>query len=182
MIDEGIELDGGVDGVYGNDTMAAVAEYQQLEDGLQVTGAVDAATARALGVNEASEESAEAEQPASTAAAPGTVPAGAGADVSSGAETADPAPGGTDLRWVLVAVAAAVLALCAAVIGRRRVVVRRRARRWARVHPATSPHRSVADLRRSGELPAREPAVRTSDRSHGSDRSDRRDRVETADH
>ena len=38
--------------MYGNDTMAAVAEYQRRNDGLQETGAVDIATARALGVYE----------------------------------------------------------------------------------------------------------------------------------
>jgi len=41
-----------------------------------------------------------------------------------------------------------VLAVAAAVAARRRyVVTQRSARRWARVHPATSPRRSVADMR-----------------------------------
>jgi hypothetical protein len=57
-------------------------------------------------------------------------------------------------RWLLV-VGLAVVALMIAVVGRRRHVVAQRAsRRRARVHPATSPRRSVADMRRTGELPA----------------------------
>jgi hypothetical protein len=53
-------------------------------------------------------------------------------------------------------VAAALFAvLIAALVSRRRyVVAKRSARRWARVHPATSPRRSVAEMRRTGELPA----------------------------
>ena len=50
LIAAGVEVDGGADGVYGNDTMAAVAEYQRRNDALQETGAVDVATARSLGV------------------------------------------------------------------------------------------------------------------------------------
>ena len=50
LIAAGVEVDGGADGVYGNDTMAAVAEYQRRNDALQETGAVDIATARSLGV------------------------------------------------------------------------------------------------------------------------------------
>ena len=52
LIAAGVDVAGGADGVYGNDTMAAVAEYQRRNDGLQVTGAVDMATARSLGVYE----------------------------------------------------------------------------------------------------------------------------------
>ncbi len=50
IIAAGVELPGGADGVYGNDTMIAVADYQRLVGDLQVTGAVDVATARSLGV------------------------------------------------------------------------------------------------------------------------------------
>ena len=66
---------------------------------------------------------------------------------------AAPAGGPAAGRW---------LALAAAAAGRRRgrragpparVVARRAARRRARVHPAAPPHRSVADLRRAGQLP-----------------------------
>ena len=48
----GIELAGGADGVYGDATMVAVAAYQRQRDDLNDTGAVDLATARALGVVE----------------------------------------------------------------------------------------------------------------------------------
>ncbi|MAT04402.1 MAG: hypothetical protein CL424_05090, partial [Acidimicrobiaceae bacterium] len=57
LIEAGIDVPGGADGVYGNDTMAAVAEYQRQVGDLQVTGAVDEATARSLGIyDEASED------------------------------------------------------------------------------------------------------------------------------
>lgn len=172
LLDAGIELDGGADGVYGNDTMAAVAEFQQRAGDLQVTGAVDVATARSLGVYEESGDEAEATPPASAATVADTV--AAVVDEAIG-ESGQPPVDRVDRRWVLVAVVLGLLALTAAIVGRRRqVVVRRRARRWARVHPATSPHRSVADLRRSGEVPAQ----RTPD---ASERRSPRDRIETAD-
>ena len=50
LVRAGVDVPGGADGVYGNDTMATVAEYQRRTDGLQATGAVDLATARSLGV------------------------------------------------------------------------------------------------------------------------------------
>jgi hypothetical protein len=170
LIAAGIDLDGGADGVYGNDTMAAVAAYQRRSDGLQVTGAVDEATARSLGVHQETDEGNEAPS-ASAVAAPPSVDASVDAAAASG-EIADTPDSGRGLPWGVVAAAVAV-ALGVAVVGRRRyVVIRRRSRRWARVHPATSPHRSVADLRRSGELPAVSgaPAV-----------EDQRDPVETGD-
>ena len=52
LVAAGIDVPGGADGVYGNDTMVAVAEYQRRNGGLQETGAVDVATARSLGVYE----------------------------------------------------------------------------------------------------------------------------------
>ena len=62
-----VEVTGGADGVYGNDTMAAVAEYQRSDD-LQVTGVVDMATARALGVyREFTDEAPATRAPATTA-------------------------------------------------------------------------------------------------------------------
>ena len=52
LMASGIELTGGADGVYGDATMVAVAAYQRQREDLSVTGAVDLATARALGVVE----------------------------------------------------------------------------------------------------------------------------------
>ncbi len=153
LVAAGVELDGGADGVYGNDTMAAVAEYQRRTDGLQETGAVDLATARSLGVYEDPEAAGEA---TTTTAPPATtVPAKEQAAATGGsAEPIDSAAGGLP-RWPLVAVSVVIVALTAAVVTRRRYVVSQRAaRRWSRVHPATSPRRSVADMRRAGELPS----------------------------
>lgn len=153
MLDAGIDVAGGADGIYGNDTMAAVAEYQRRDGDLQVTGAVDLATARALGVYEdAGDDVSLAEAPA--AEAPAAEERGGSAGTAT--PVADDSGGsGAVPNWVLViALLAAVLLLV--VIGRRRyVVARRRARRRARVHPAASPHRSVADLRRAGVAPER---------------------------
>ena len=155
LIRAGVEVTGGADGVYGNDTMAAVAEYQRAMDVLQVTGAVDAATARSLGVYQSSDDT----TPATAAVPADNAPPSAAIDppldpaVSRDADGEDER--GPEVWWIVAAVV--VVSLGAAVVGRRRYVVsRRRVRRWARVHPATSPHRSVADLRRSGELPASE--------------------------
>ncbi len=154
LIAAGIDLPGGADGVYGNDTMAAVAEYQLGNDELQQTGAVDMSTARALGVIEDPDAADDTTTTtATTVAATTTVPAPAQAAADrASAEPAD--RGGGLLRWPLVA-AAGVAVLIAALVSRRRyVVAKRSARRWARVHPATSPRQSVADMRRTGELPA----------------------------
>lgn len=147
LMTAGVDVPGGADGVYGNDTMAAVAEYQRAND-LQVTGAVDMATARALGVY----EDATDEAPATATAAPTTTVLGAPPSAASAGQTESIDDEGR--RWLswLVVTAATVAALATAVIGRRRfVVAKRSARRWARVHPATSPRRTVADLRRAGE-------------------------------
>jgi len=150
LVAAGIEVPGGADGIYGNSTMAAVASYQEQSGDLQVTGAVDDATARALGVH-----------PDSAAEAVGEPEAGeqetAGAEVApvsaaSGEADAD-ATARTTTWWPLALVVVFVLMVAALVVRRRYVVVQRRHRRRARVHPATSPHRSVADLRRSGALP-----------------------------
>ena len=64
LITAGVEVRGGADGVYGNDTMVAVAEYQRRNDALQMTGAVDLATARSLGVYEEPSAGDEATAPA----------------------------------------------------------------------------------------------------------------------
>ena len=148
----GVDVPGGADGVYGNDTMAAVAEYQRRDGGLQVTGAVDLATARTLGVyvdpNDTSSDtpiSPVVDAPALAVPQEGDIDAVADPDVR-------PAGGGVSV-WLVVVAVSSVLGLI--VVARRRyVVMQRAARRRARIHPSASPHRSVADLRRSGELPA----------------------------
>ena len=153
LIAAGIDVQGGADGVYGNDTMIAVAAYQRRNDDLQETGAVDMATARALGVFEDPDSADETTTTtATTVAASTTVPVPV--KVAATGESAEPADRGDGLlRWPLVA-AAVVALLTAALVSRRRyVVAKRSARRWARVHPATSPRRSVAEMRRTGELP-----------------------------
>lgn len=151
LVADGVALVGGIDGVYGDDTMVAVAEYQRRDGALQETGAVDEATARALGVLGGADGGSTTTPPttvASTSVA-GPAPVVPAAPVPGGA--ADRTGHG---RWPVVT--GAVLAvLVAAFVGRRRyVVARRAARRWARVHPATSPRRSVADVRRAAALDA----------------------------
>lgn len=176
LVAEGVDLPGGADGVYGNDTMAAVAEYQRRHDGLLATGAVDMATARSLGVYE--DPDAVAESPSTTAAATTTIattPAATTTVATAGAVTnttpneAQASPAAAAPRsdrvgiagWPLAA-ALALVVLAAAVAGRRRYVVARRAeRRQARVHPATSPRRSVADMRLAGLLPESPTAARS---------------------
>jgi hypothetical protein len=158
LIAADVEVAGGADGLYGNDTMAAVAEYQRFNDGLQVTGAVDVATARALGVYQDSTD----ETPGTTAPAT-TVP---GSTQSATTDELAQPTGSDNARvpfWLLVT-AAVIVAFAAVVVGRRRyVVAQRSARRRARVHPATSPGRSVADMRRAGEYAT---AARSADRVH----------------
>ncbi len=149
LIAAGVQLPGGADGVYGNGTMVAVAEYQRRDPALRETGAVDVATAQSLGVYERPEPPAA---PTPSTLAPTTVPARAAAGGAPAGTTVEHR-GGVP-RWS-VAAATVVVALVAAVVGRRRyVVAQRAARRWARVHPSTSPRRSVADSRRAGDLPA----------------------------
>jgi peptidoglycan hydrolase-like protein with peptidoglycan-binding domain len=159
LIASGIELRGGADGVYGNDTMAAVAEYQRRHDSLQVTGAVDAATARSLGVHEdpaapepATSTTSPARSVAVTSAPPNAVDTAGGTTASTGGDS------GRSMGSVLGVTAVPVVVLGVVILAvlarRRRVVARRRARRWARVHPSASPLRSVADMRRAGELPS----------------------------
>jgi hypothetical protein len=155
LIAAGIDVPGGADGVYGDSTMIAVAEFQRRNAALDETGAVDEATAIALGVHT------DPEAPTTTTAGPSTTVAGAAPaapDVASITPTAATASGGSRATWwwpLAVAAVVLVVAFAALVARRRYVVAQRAARRWARVHPATSPHRSVADMRRAGELPAR---------------------------
>jgi hypothetical protein len=176
LLAAGVDVPGGADGVYGNGTMIAVADYQRRTGGLQVTGAVDIATARSLGVYIDPDDAQEPPAAATSTAAPVTAPPATAArpavEVAAAAETAEvaatqpaPAPaadgsGGGVPRWAWMT-AALVVALTTSVVARRRWVVLRRAqRRWARIHPATSPGRSVADLRRAAQLPTTHgPAV-----------------------
>ena len=148
LIAADVAVAGGADGAYGNDTMAAVAEYQRSNGALQVTGAVDVATARALGVSQdATVENPTTTTPATTAPRSAQIPT-----VGELAEQTDRASTGGRPRWVLVTAAAviALAAVAAAAVGRRRHVVKQRAaRRRARVHPATSPGRSIAKMRRA---------------------------------
>jgi hypothetical protein len=147
MIAAGVEVPGGADGVYGNDTMAAVAEYQRRTD-LQVTGAVDLATARALGVVDDPDA-------ASAATVPDADDVAAPAEVVPRPEPAttpasEPSDRGAGVPWWLVAAVVVAASVLAVVARRRSVVVKRAAHRRRRVHPSLSPHRSVADLRRAG--------------------------------
>ncbi|MEM9745202.1 MAG: peptidoglycan-binding protein [Actinomycetota bacterium] len=141
MIEAGIDVPGGADGVYGNDTMAAVAEFQRRNGDLQVTGAVDAPTARALGVDLGTGAS-NADDPASTDDEPVEPPsadAPPGEVAESAVGTADaasndiiplPSTPATDAGsrlmsgWFLAL--ALIVALVGAVILRRRHVVARR--------------------------------------------------------
>jgi len=162
LVEAGTDLPGGVDGIYGNATMAAVAAYQRTQGDLQVTGAVDLATARSLGVVD---DDASAPAAADAGAAAVTIPVRPASPGNSAAAVSDPGRdvegNGASLRWMVVPIGA-ILLLVAAVALRRRQVVARRNRRWARVHPATSPTRSVADLRRDGTLPRRRiPGIAT---------------------
>ena len=167
LIANGINVDGGADGIFGNDMMTAVAAYQRRNGTLQVTGAVDVETAELLGVYEDPDAVEEPTAPTTPATVPPAAPAPPPAQAAVVGETT--ATGDTEAgpfpRWSLVAVAVAVVGLAAALVGRRRWVASQRGvRRWARVHPATSPRRSVADLRRAGELPpAPQPAGRIYD-------------------
>jgi hypothetical protein len=159
LIAADIEVAGGADGVYGNDTMAAVAEYQRSNDALQVTGAVDMATARALGVHQDSAD----DNPGATAPAMTTPRSVLSAQPD---EVAEPTVSdNTRVPYRPLITAAVAVALAVAVIGRRRyVVAQRSARRRARVHPATSPGRSVADMRR-----ALQPATATQPQGRAAD-------------
>jgi hypothetical protein len=143
--------------------MAAVAAYQQQHDGLQVTGAVDVATARSLGVYDdpAAADVPTTTSPAATAVTTTAVPAPSSASdatetrVADASRTVSSGDRGDGLPTSPLAAGAVLALLVGAVVARRRhVVAKRKARRWARIHPATSPRRSVADMRRTGELPA----------------------------
>lgn len=176
LVEAGIDLPGGVDGIYGNATMAAVAAYQRAQDDLQVTGAVDLATARSLGVvDDDAPAPAAADAGAAASATPAPVPVAAPATPDADGLEAESGPGRNSMwspPWWLVAATVALLSAVAAAALRRRQVVARRARRWARVHPATSPKRSVADLRRAGTLPRRHASDTATEQNHPSAEAD----------
>jgi hypothetical protein len=97
---DGVEV---VDGVFGPQTGAAVAEYQQKE-GLPETGAVDQATAVELGVSEATTPATTTIAPTTVAATvplPTVVMAGGGASETDGAS-------GPGIWWVALPFAAAL--------------------------------------------------------------------------
>lgn len=133
MIDAGIEVPGGADGVYGDDTMIAVADYQRQVGGLQVTGAVDISTARSLGVYTDPDDAEASDAEIAADVASDDAPPVADAAIDPSAESADASDvAGTDGDansgwWIAVAIAAVLVG--AVVIRRRYVVVRRRGRR-----------------------------------------------------
>ena len=133
LIAAGVEVDGGADGVYGNDTMAAVAEYQRRNGALQETGAVDMATARSLGVYEdpeAADGPTQTAPPATTIAAT-TVPVRCKGRRRR-VRRSDRRGGGPPRRALVTA--SVVVVFAAALVARRRyVVAQRAARRRARV-------------------------------------------------
>ncbi len=119
----GVEVPGGADGVYGNDTMIAVADYQRLVGDLQVTGAVDLATARSLGVYSDGETEEAVEVDSVTPVVPSTtgVPAALAAspDLTLDAEHQDAT---AESSAVVVAIAVTVVLglLVIALVTRRR--------------------------------------------------------------
>ncbi|MEO1058575.1 MAG: peptidoglycan-binding protein [Actinomycetota bacterium] len=116
VIEAGVDLPGGVDGVFGNETMFAVAEYQRRTGDLQVTGAVDIATARSLGVFDVGdEEPAVAPQ----SAEPDLRVASPSEPAAAAPEQADVAGGGSSPLPIVLAVFAVAL-LVAVGLGRRR--------------------------------------------------------------
>lgn len=134
VVDAGVDLAGGADGVYGNDTMVAVAEFQRRAGDLQVTGAVDLATAEALGVLE--DDAPPAEVGARTDAPSATsLPSTRSAEADPGGTVTDERirdETGTTLNWpVLTALVAGLVGGVA--LRRRRVVARRATRRSERL-------------------------------------------------
>ncbi|MEL6893485.1 MAG: peptidoglycan-binding protein [Actinomycetota bacterium] len=138
VIDAGVDLAGGADGVYGNDTMAAVAEYQRRTGDLQVTGAVDLATARALGVTENAEETTSSApvnvvgQAVPPTSPPSDAPASGDPTDESFDGPHDAETDGDSISTQAI-IAAAGAGLIGAIALRRRHVVRRRAGRARRV-------------------------------------------------
>ncbi|MEM8620142.1 MAG: GDSL-type esterase/lipase family protein [Actinomycetota bacterium] len=122
VVDAGVALPGGVDGVFGNETMFAVAEYQRLVGDLQVTGAVDMATARALGVFE-DDDAAVTDAPSSPEQFSALQPAAPEAP-SESIQASDVAGAASGIQLFLalgaLAVGALVLAVAIAVIRGRR--------------------------------------------------------------
>ena len=156
LIAAGVEVTGGADGIYGDDTMLAVAES---------SGATTPSRRRAPSTWPPPGSLGVYRDPRGRRCGDG----GGGGAVDCGRgdhDRAAPAgrrPGhrrldrrgddGGSPRWALVVATALVVAVAGVVVRRRYVLAQRAERRWARVHPSTSPRRSVADLRRAGQLP-----------------------------
>ncbi|MFK8024746.1 MAG: peptidoglycan-binding protein [Ilumatobacter sp.] len=152
VIDAGVDLAGGADGVYGNDTMAAVAEYQRRVGDLQVTGAVDLSTARALGVfDDDAEGGGEDPSVGDDAAAPvpeSTVPVLEPVDDLAERPSAPGSEPDTTSRWWTVA--ALIVSLGGLVaLRRRQVVTRRRARQRQRASGVETGRDELIDARTS---------------------------------
>lgn len=137
VIDAGVDVPGGADGVYGNDTMVAVAEYQRQAGDLLVTGAVDISTARSLGVYTDSDEAAAAATETEAATDPDVAPrapqasAGLSDELDATQNVADAGDGSVSWRMIVGFAAAALTG--AVVVRRRHVVARRRCGRQERV-------------------------------------------------
>lgn len=135
LIAAGVDLPGGVDGVYGDDTMVAVAAYQRRSGSLHETGAVDEDTARALGVYGKPLEfpSATTRAPATTISAAPPPPARASTPSRPAANERRHVGG---FRFVVVPM---FLGLVVAAMGwRRRGFVGRAGRRWASEEPSAT--------------------------------------------
>lgn len=141
IADAGIDLAGGADGLYGNDTMFAVAEFQRQAGDLQVTGAVDIATARALGVfDDADDDTSPEADPTVQEPIPTVLqPAESAAvePVADGVDGQRSGDAGSIPIWPIISVLTAGL-IAAVVLRRRHVVARRAARRSERRQAATA--------------------------------------------
>jgi peptidoglycan hydrolase-like protein with peptidoglycan-binding domain len=145
LIEAGVSIDGGADGVYGAATAAAVETFQR-DNELVVTGTIDDATAAVLGVHTpdpATDTTQPATEPATVASEPAagaSEPAAGASEPAAGAAQDPPTPvaandaalggegdGGGLPRSVTVPVLS-LGALALAVFLRRRQVVARRAR------------------------------------------------------
>ena len=148
VIDAGIDLDGGADGVFGNDTMVAVAEYQRQAGDLQVTGAVDLSTARALGVFDDADAESESAEADVTAEIPtvDSLPEVQSAAASTDGDVAEQDVTASDSGSIPISVfvVAVVAGLIGAIVLRRRHVVTRRSARRAKQLNAASV-RAAAD-------------------------------------
>ncbi len=163
LLDAGVNSVGGADGVYGQQTAAAVSEFQE-EQGLTVNGAVDAQTAAALGLHELAESEKPAEpvqEPAATTPAEPevAVEAPAGVQVASVDTSTVDDSGGSRSTALLAVIPVALLAL-AVFNGRRRgqrLASRGPQRRTApggQRHPQPAQQRRLAAVPEPGGVPS----------------------------